>query len=73
MYNQLTCAESEISSTEQAIAGIMQRVKEKARERDERIRKLMERRQSLEAVGGLTGGERAVPLTAGTKGDFLGK
>lgn len=61
--------ESEISSTEQAIAGIMQRVKEKARERDERIRKLMERRQSFEAVGGLTGGERAVPLTAGTKGD----
>lgn len=37
--------------------------------RDERIRKLMERRQSFEAVGGLTGGERAVPLTAGTKGD----
>lgn len=78
--------ESEISSTEQAIAGIMQRVKEKARgarcpvdigyaptgtewRRDERIRKLMERRQSFEAVGGLTGGERAVPLTAGTKGD----
>ena len=61
--------ESEISSTEQAIAGIMQRVKEKARERDERIRKLMERRQSFEAVGGLTGGERAVPLTAGTKGE----
>ncbi|MBQ2288223.1 MAG: hypothetical protein II251_05910 [Lachnospiraceae bacterium] len=47
----------------------MQRVKEKARERDERIRKLMERRQSFEAVGGLTGGERAVPLTAGTKGE----
>ena len=61
--------ESEISSTEQAIAGIMQRVKEKARERDERIRKLMERRKSFEAVGGLTGGERAVPLTAGTKGE----
>ena len=61
--------ESEISSTEQAIAGIMQRVKEKARDRDERIRKLMERRQSFEAVGGLTGGERAVPLTAGTKGE----
>lgn len=78
--------ESEISSTEQAIAGIMQRVKEKARgarcpgdigyaptgtewRRDERIRKLMERRQSFEAVGGLTGGERAVPLTAGTKRD----
>lgn len=61
--------ESEISSTEQAIAGIMQRVKEKAGERNERIRKLMERRQSFEAVGGLTGGERAVPLTAGTKGD----
>ena len=61
--------ESEIISTEQAIAGIMQRVKEKARERDERIRKLMERRQSFEAVGGLTGGERAVPLTAGTEGD----
>ena len=61
--------ESEISSTEQAIAGIMQRVKEKARERDERIRKLMERRQSFEIVGGLTGGERAVPITAGTKGE----
>ena len=37
--------------------------------RDERIRKLMERRQSFEAVGGLTGGERAVPFTAGTKGE----
>lgn len=61
--------ESEISSTEQTIAGIMQRIKEKARERDERIRKLMERRQSFEAVGGLTGGERAVPITAGTKGE----
>lgn len=61
--------ESEISNTEQAIAGIMQRVKEKARERDERIRKLMERRQSFEAVGGLAGGERAVPITAGTKGE----
>ena len=61
--------ESEISSTEQAIAGIMQRVKEKAGERNERIRKLMERRQSFEAVGGLTDGERAVPLTAGTKGE----
>lgn len=61
--------ESEISNTEQTIAGIMQRVKEKARERDERIRKLMERRQSFEAVGGLTGGERAVPITAGTKGE----
>lgn len=61
--------ESKISNTEQTIAGIMQRVKEKARERDERIRKLMERRQSFEAVGGLTGGERAVPITAGTKGE----
>ena len=61
--------ESEISNTEQAIAGIMQRIKEKARERDERIRKLMERRQSFETVGGLAGGERAVPITAGTKGD----
>lgn len=61
--------ESEISSTEQTIAGIMQRVKEKARERDERIRKLMERRQSFEAVGGFAGRERAVPLTAGTKGE----
>ena len=61
--------ESEISSTEQAIAGIMQRVKGKARERDERIRKLMERRQSFEAVGGLTGGERAVPFTVRTKGE----
>ena len=61
--------ESEISNTEQTIAGIMQRLKEKARDRDERIRKLMERRQSFEAVGGLTGGERAVPLTAGTKGE----
>ncbi len=61
--------ESEISNTEQTIAGIMQRVKEKARERDERIRKLMERRQSFEAVGGFTGGERAVPITAGTKGE----
>lgn len=61
--------ESEISSTEQAIAGIMRRVKEKARERDERIRKLMERRQSFEAVGGFAGGERAVPDTAGTKGE----
>lgn len=61
--------ESEISSTEQTIAGIMQRIKEKARERDERIRKLMERRQSFEAVGGLTDGERAVPLTADTKGE----
>lgn len=61
--------ESEISSTEQTIAGIMQRVKEKARDRDERIRKLMERRQSFEAVGGFAGGERAVPLTAGTKGE----
>ena len=61
--------ESEISNTEQTIAGIMQRVKEKARERDERIRKLMERRRSFETVGGLTGGERAVPLTAGTKGE----
>ena len=59
--------ESEISGTEQAIAGIIQRVKEKARDRDERIRKLMERRQSFEAVGGFTGGERAVPLTADTK------
>lgn len=79
-------AESEISSTEQTIAGIIQRIKEKARahdvrwtsalrgpewngDRDERIRKLMERRQSFEAVGGFTGGERAVPLTAGTKGE----
>ena len=35
----------------------------------ERIRKLMERRQSFETVGGLAGGERAVPITAGTKGD----
>ncbi len=61
--------ESEISNTEQTIAGIMQRVKEKVRERDERIRKLMERRQSFEAVGGFAGGERAVPLTAGTKGE----
>lgn len=61
--------ESEISNTEQAIAGIMQRIKEKARERDERIRKLMERRQSFETVGGLAGGERAVPITVGTKGD----
>lgn len=61
--------ESEISNTEQTIAGIMQRLKEKARDRDERIRKLMERRQSFEAVGGLTGGERAVPLTVGTKGE----
>lgn len=61
--------ESEISNTEQTIAGIMQRVKEKARERDERIRKLMERRQSFEAVRGFAGGERAVPLTAGTKGE----
>ena len=61
--------ESEISNTEQTIAGIMQRVKEKARERDERIRELMERRRSFETVGGLTGGERAVPLTAGTKGE----
>ena len=61
--------ESEISSTEQTIAGIMQRIKEKARDRDERIRKLMERRQSFEAVGGFTGRERAVPLTAGTKGE----
>lgn len=61
--------ESEISSTEQTIAGIMQRIKEKARERDERIRKLMERRQSFEAVGGFTGGERAVPLSADTKGE----
>lgn len=61
--------ESEISNTEQTIAGIMQRVKEKARECDERIRKLMERRQSFEAVGRLTGGERAVPITAGTKGE----
>lgn len=61
--------ESEISNTEQAIAGIMQRIKEKARERDERIRKLMERRQSFETVGGLAGEERAVPITAGTKGD----
>lgn len=67
--------ESEISCTEQTIAGIMQRLKEKARahdvrwtsvlrgpewngDRDERIRKLMERRQSFEAVGGLTGGEQ---------------
>lgn len=61
--------ESEISGTEQAIAGIMQRIKEKARERDERIRKLMERRQSFEAVGGFTGRERAIPLTADTKGE----
>lgn len=61
--------ESEISSTEQAIAGIIQRLKEKARERDERIRKLMERRQSFEAVGGLTGRERAVPDAPETKGD----
>ena len=61
--------ESEISNTEQTIAGIMQRIKEKARDRDERIRKLMERRRSFETVGGLTGGERAVPLTAGTKGE----
>lgn len=61
--------ESEISNTEQAIAGIMQRIKEKVRERDERIRKLMERRQSFETVGGLAGEERAVPITAGTKGD----
>ena len=61
--------ESEISGTEQTIAGIMQRIKEKARDRDERIRKLMERRQSFEAVGGFTGRERAVPLTAGTKGE----
>lgn len=61
--------ESEISCTEQTIAGIMQRLKEKARERDERIRKLMERRQSFEAVGGLTGGERAVPDDPDTKGD----
>ena len=61
--------QSEISSTEQTIAGIMQRIKEKARDRDERIRKLMERRQSFGAVGGFTGRERAVPLTAGTKGE----
>lgn len=61
--------ESEISCTEQTIAGIMQRLKEKARERDERIRKLMERRQYFEAVGGLTGGERAVPDAPETKGD----
>lgn len=61
--------ESEISSTEQTIAGIMQRVKEKARDRNERIRKLMERRQSFEAVGGLTGRERAVPDTPDTKGE----
>ena len=61
--------ESAITDTESAIAGIMQRVKEKARERDERIRKLMERRQSFEAVGGFTGGERAIPLTADTKGE----
>ena len=38
-------------------------------DRDERIRKLMERRQSFEAVGGLTGGERAVPFTVRTKGE----
>ena len=78
--------ESEISCTEQTIAGIMQRLKEKARahdvrwtsvlrgpewngDRDERIRKLMERRQYFEAVGGLTGGERAVPDAPETKGD----
>lgn len=61
--------ESEISGTEQAITGIIQRIKEKARDRDERIRKLMERRQSFEAVGEFTGGERAVPLTADTKGE----
>ena len=61
--------ESEISSTEQTIAGIMQRVKEKARDRNERIRKLMERRQSFEAVGGLTGRERAVPDAPDTKGE----
>ena len=29
----------------------------------------MERRQSFEAVGGLTGGERAVPFTVRTKGE----
>ena len=61
--------ESEISNTEQTIAGIMQRLKEKARDRDERIRKLMERRQSFEAVGGLTGKERAVPDAPNTKGE----
>lgn len=44
------------------IAGIMQRVKEKAGERNERIRKLMERRQSFEAVRGLTDGERTVSV-----------
>lgn len=61
--------ESGISRTESAIAEIMQRIKKKARERDERIRKLMERRQSFEAVGGFTDGERAVPITADTKGE----
>mgnify|MGYP000351277560 FL=1 len=61
--------ESEISCTKQTIAGIMQRLKEKARERNERIRKLMERRQSFETVGKLTGGERAVPDAPETKGD----
>jgi len=59
--------ESAITDTESAIAGIVQRVKEKARERDERIRKLKERRRLVESVGNTYGGERAVPLIAGTK------
>lgn len=52
--------ESAITDTESAIAGIMQRVKEKARERDERIRKLKERRLLVEPVGEAYGGERGL-------------
>lgn len=69
--------ESAITDTESAIAGIMQRVKEKARahdvrwtsvlrgpersgDRDERIRKLKERRRLVESVGETYGGERGL-------------
>lgn len=52
--------ESAITDTESAIAGIMQRVKEKARERDERIRKLKERRRLTESVGGFADGKRGL-------------
>ncbi len=53
--------ESAITETEYAVAGIMQRIKEKAREHDERIRKLKERRRFVESVGETYGGERSLP------------
>jgi hypothetical protein len=61
--------ESAIADTESAIAGIMQRVKEKARDRDERIRKLKERRRAVEAAGGAANGERGLQAFDKPKGE----